>query len=906
MHTMHTMMPLAGWLMYGSRKPDEKHAWTVSYLVDQNGVKSDCTEDVATLVEKMSIRNKYDANSLTNQGRVFQDEFDAKKLRQEMEKAQIADAYEDSYEIDNNDESWKMLETLCRLLGKERATSYFSWWKVGRALANIPIGESLARRELWMNFASQCKTKFDKAEHHAYWEQMGPPAHGPLGMGSLRWWAKKDNEVGYEAWQKTFGETANRKIVTGPGALLDEPPTPPQDGEARGIKIDELAEQLNTIFSKSSIKTDFAVGDTSITFEDEAGQVGVFYFPNGVVVYGSEKTQSYVIPRTFSTNPGSLSYLSNVPSSAAFDVELETDGVNITAATLKGKTPHDGISMKAFNLHTKRPVLKYRIQHSAERRTTAANDMKDFRDVIDAAHAEALKTQFGITSATFNVNNNITANNITALVVNTNGRYGEEDDVDLVEAFQSGATEFFNRIKFVPDMKKEGCIGDMFYCETETNRWVKYSNPEMANVLVQEAGKLDILTHEQIKYMKSNRGSKAIIQLVARRVIDKGFPDRMDENPDLFAVNNGVIDTSSGSAVFRQVRVDDYILKHARWDYTPDEDGDAASELETFLKQILPIDAERNVVLTFFASLMSGKRREKKFLVLTDRSAGNNGKSTLMLLFRDFFDKYASNGGTKYVIKATFSKGKDGHDAGTEIMRGCRLLIAEELKNDVELDVGNLKAVSGGAYRVEGRSIGTGNHFQFMWQAGLVLIFNEGDCPRFDPGDTPFMKRMLVAPMRSNFVTYPENEFEFPLDDSICDKFPRWYSALADVLMSHYLSTNRTQFFTEGLPASMTEWKTVITSDANPMGEWLDGIVEITGDKADIVWRADLKDLWDMSHVGSEAKLFSTKLLKGYFATKSGVVFSVSARKGKGAESKPMRDAFSGVKIVAVQPNITV
>ena len=58
----------------------------------------------------------------------------------------------------------------------------------------------------------------------------------------------------------------------------------------------------------------------------------------------------------------------------------------------------------------------------------------------------------------------------------------------------------------------------------------------------------------------------------------------------------------------------------------------------------------------------------------------------------------------------------------------------------------------------------TWNSSDFMWQAGVVLVFNEGDCPS-STEETPHSSRgWLLSPMRSNFLIHPdphrEHEFE--------------------------------------------------------------------------------------------------------------------------------------------------
>ena len=103
--------------------------------------------------------------------------------------------------------------------------------------------------------------------------------------------------------------------------------------------------------------------------------------------------------------------------------------------------------------------------------------------------------------------------------------------------------------------------------------------------------------------------------------------------------------------------------------------------------------------------------------MLTDRRAGWNGKTTLLNLMHSFFGGYSASN-TKFVCAGSFQRDRDSHDAGLEPFRTTRLLVAEELKHNMSLDVALLKQLAGGAdVRIEGRRFGSGERFKFFWQA---------------------------------------------------------------------------------------------------------------------------------------------------------------------------------------------
>eukprot|EP00798_Chlamydomonas_sp_ICE-L_P001085 gene1085-biopygen2458 len=320
-------------------------------------------------------------------------------------------------------------------------------------------------------------------------------------------------------------------------------------------------------------------------------------------------------------------------------------------------------------------------------------------------------------------------------------------------------------------------------------------------------------------------------------------------------------------------------------------------ELDDFLRKLMPVDEERDVVLAFFAGLLSGRRKEKKFLAFTDKTSGDNGKSTLMVIFGSFFDEYGSSNGTKFLTKGSFARSRDDHDAGLKPMKGVRLLVAGEMKPNIALDEALIKRIAGGeGVRVCGRSCGAGNTFNFMWQAGVVMIFNKGDCPKFDGGDNAFVKRMVVVPMRSNFLIHPDphREHEFERRDDLANILPTWRSALAQLLIEHFRRPGRSSIF-DNLPVSMTDWKSGIADSANPLAEWLEEVIEVMGASSDAVWIGDLMNRWKESHYGHEtSSVFSTKLVKAFFVGKQGTEWKESAQ----IEKKVKNGVIKGCKIV--------
>ena len=201
--------------------------------------------------------------------------------------------------------------------------------------------------------------------------------------------------------------------------------------------------------------------------------------------------------------------------------------------------------------------------------------------------------------------------------------------------------------------------------------------------------------------------------------------------------------------------------------------------------------------------------------------------------------------------------------------------MAEELKHTMTLDVALIKKLTGGASaRVEDRRIGVGEWFKFTWQAGFLLIFNEGDCPGFDAGDAAFLERMIVAPMRAKFVAeVPAEAAEahtFVLDPDVASKFTMWMPAMMDVLLERYAAG-----VAPAVPPSMRNWRTDISSDNNPVASWVDKVLEVTGNRDDYVLMADLKAAFARSGICVPKQKVS-ETLKAYLGGLQGVVVKES------------------------------
>ena len=248
------------------------------------------------------------------------------------------------------------------------------------------------------------------------------------------------------------------------------------------------------------------------------------------------------------------------------------------------------------------------------------------------------------------------------------------------------------------------------------------------------------------------------------------------------------------------------------------------------------------------------------------------------------------------MCSGTIQGDRNSHDAGLAPVKGKRLVIAEELKANLVLDTGFLKRVSGGDMTwIGGRGFKTDGQFAYIWQAGIILVFNQNDCPQFDAKDTAFTSRMAVIPMRSKFVPVGEGSslgsepHTFPMDMGIKARFPTWRSSMLDVMMERYTAGPRP------LPASMRAWHDSVTAANNPLSEWMADKVEATGNESDVVLMSDLKAMYKGHAV--KPKQF-TGYAGAYFERLPGVTFKAALTRLPG-RALPVRNVVFGVRLVA-------
>lgn len=192
------------WQIYGSRKPDCK-PYIVTHIYKYNkythslvtGAKPTPQEEME-FVKKFSMRVvREPCLFYTEKEKEFNDYvLHIIPTMDEKRKAKInSQIFGNSVNparamLENTDERELAKRLVIECLSHQRAENYEDWIKLGWALRNIDYD----LLDTWVEF-SRFSAKYIEGECQRCWDRMCTDS---LGMGTLRWWARKDNPQQYE------------------------------------------------------------------------------------------------------------------------------------------------------------------------------------------------------------------------------------------------------------------------------------------------------------------------------------------------------------------------------------------------------------------------------------------------------------------------------------------------------------------------------------------------------------------------------------------------------------------------------------------------------------------------------------------------------------------------------------
>lgn len=215
----------APWLLYGSRKGDNKGIAQEPYVVSK---VINANLDEITIDEAFSNHVLFDGNFdqiiktkptkwyLPRILSIFDNGRQTYEIRHGLVSPIVKQIKENTkknikkYSDMKIDEALKITAQLLPLLSDKRAEDESEWMNVGWALFNIGKGNYEAM-EQWIEFSKRCPDKFDEAVCISRWETM---RESGMSLGTLKYYASIDNPEKYIEFKISTAKNNIRKTIT--------------------------------------------------------------------------------------------------------------------------------------------------------------------------------------------------------------------------------------------------------------------------------------------------------------------------------------------------------------------------------------------------------------------------------------------------------------------------------------------------------------------------------------------------------------------------------------------------------------------------------------------------------------------------------------------------------------------
>lgn len=247
----------------------------------------------------------------------------------------------------------------------------------------------------------------------------------------------------------------------------------------------------------------------------------------------------------------------------------------------------------------------------------------------------------------------------------------------------------------------------------------------------------------------------------------RGFANRLDKDPMLFGVRNGVLvlsnDVANGPKLISG-RHNFRIMRYSPVDYIPFNPYDEETKEMLFaLRNTFPDDQPDtyNFVMKYFASSLDG--RSKVQLLVTMLGGGSNGKTTLAMLIKAVLgEHYGVKIDSNFLVERKHNS--DSASPNTQMLQHARMAIYSETDQGQTLNESRLKEILGGE-KISSRGLFK-DPVAFKPNCNHFLTSNYE--PRITGNDWGIWRRLLVIFLKISFIDVndkrrkrdPNNPFE--------------------------------------------------------------------------------------------------------------------------------------------------
>lgn len=398
----------------------------------------------------------------------------------------------------------------------------------------------------------------------------------------------------------------------------------------------------------------------------------------------------------------------------------------------------------------------------------------------------------------FVVNNGVTIKSLFWMAGHAKqGQYGKLSEGSLATLF---AESFRDVLRYDPEEKRWYCFNGVVWV-TDAQAPIRYARQMMQSL---QSAMSESAVDNSIKQFLTVAAFKSVVnhaELLPELQISSLV---FDKAPNLLAVQNGVIDLTTGK--FRQASADDYLRRQAKVAF------DAKAECKEFLKFMASITCDDKQLSNFIRRVMgyivSGHADMQLFFLAL--GSGGNGKGVLMRTLKAMLGEYAVSVSPSLLTSA-YSSNANAPSPALAVLCGARFVICTEM-NGRKMDEAFIKQFAGGD-EITARH-GYGSVFTFKPEGKLFLSANYRDLPEISAADEAMWRRMIPIPFNAVYIKGKNDDGK--LDATLSKEFPG---------ILNWLIKGSVAYSTDGLGSctAVDEIKLKLRKEADSVLAWMSG-----------------------------------------------------------------------------------
>ena len=357
----------------------------------------------------------------------------------------------------------------------------------------------------------------------------------------------------------------------------------------------------------------------------------------------------------------------------------------------------------------------------------------------------------------------------------------------LIKKMISGKVKFINK--------------SIVYRVDKYNVWIKEGEYALMNLIsndiiyrltkyyyenIHDENKNEKLESVFIKMIMIKDGGEItkILKFLIPILNDVSFMDLLDNDPDLFAFNDKVVNLKTKEV--RSIKPTDYISITTGYNY-PTEKIKYKEAIDEYFKKVYPDEEQRNYILNHYAQSLSGRVKNNWVNIHSGKNnSGGNAKTSTFTFLNRAFGKYA------YAIPADLFCGKQDPNPQAPRpdiihLKGKRLIYTSEPDEREKLNAKWIKLLSGGD-RISARLCNSNDMIEFNSTIHLNILCNQ--LLAFNGSDGGMSRRLKVIEYKSRFIhdekIINKEKNIYLVDPDIEDNFKKWRNDFIRLLIDRY------------------------------------------------------------------------------------------------------------------------